>query len=452
MSHPGLRHALSYPLFQAVLERRSRRISKGIGKIRMGSLTYESGEPPEPVTPLEEALLILATGITGMTMPDSPFEDASGHKILGSPLLELRGRAASSPDNAQATHFFMVNDTGTYLLRQPDDLDLEALRFDSLDEAGLVALAETCKRKVLDHRLDFPRVFPAYMDRNRQISNVPGSTVFIPVVDMTRQYINAIMYLLAQPEGQRPTFIDDWNFYRKAGVGKWVRSGFLNKDIKVPLGVAGTMRTPYEALLLLQNLMLAIQAIGLGGWIHAAAIPAILMGDPDFTEKYGRGLGFRYVKPKRTVLRMLRIPITPLPAWRANPVGLPGILEGFCPPHYRTMADAVDAVIDLKYGPAGLYKDPKNYEPVFKDDKAATFLAEVPHYTPDVIACAKDVCTYIYETYGRFPAHCDAMHAPGVCVQAHVTDLAFYDSLYRNGYTASQALHEQNWSQPGEGA
>ena len=305
---------------------------------------------------------------------------------------------------------------------------------------------------MLDHRLDFPREFPAYMDRNRQISNVPGSTVFLPVVDMTRQYINAVMYLLAQPDGQRPTFLDDWNFYRKAGVSKWVRSGFLNKDIKIPLGVAGTMRTPYEALLLLQNLMLAIQAIGLGGWIHAAPAPAILMGDPQFSEHFGRGLGFRYVKPKRTLLRLLRIPITPLPAWRPNPVGLQGVLEGFCPPHYRTMADAVDAVIDLKYGPAGLYKDPKNYRSVFKDGKAATFLEEVPHYTPDVIACAKDVCTYIYETYGRFPAHCDAMHAPGVCVQAHVTDLGFYDSMYTSGYTASQAMHEQNWRQAEQGS
>ena len=65
-----------------------------------------------------------------------------------------------------------------------------------------------------------------------------------------------MMYLLTQPEGARPTIVDDRNFYRTAGVKKWVKKGFLNKDIKVPLGVIGTLRTQIEADLLLQNLLL----------------------------------------------------------------------------------------------------------------------------------------------------------------------------------------------------
>src|SRR5262249_39503369 len=82
-----------------------------------------------------------------------------------------------------------------------------------------------------------------YLDSNRFLSNLPGSTVLFPVVDMTRQYINGLMYLLTEEKGHRPTFVDDRNFYRPAGVKKWVRNGFLNKGSKLPLGVLRPLRT-----------------------------------------------------------------------------------------------------------------------------------------------------------------------------------------------------------------
>jgi hypothetical protein len=87
------------------------------------------------------------------------------------------------------------------------------------------------------------------------------------------------MFLLSQPEGYRPAFIDDWNFYRSAGVKKWVRSGFLNKDLPIPLGYTNTFRIHIESDFLVQNLLLTIQAMGLGGWVHAAFIGPLLLGD-----------------------------------------------------------------------------------------------------------------------------------------------------------------------------
>jgi len=45
------------------------------------------------------------------------------------------------------------------------------------------------------------RDFPAYLDSNRFLSNLPGTTILFPVVDLSRQYINGMMYLLTQPEG-----------------------------------------------------------------------------------------------------------------------------------------------------------------------------------------------------------------------------------------------------------
>ena len=447
--HPGFHEALGYPLFDAIFHRRSRRISQGIRSVPAGSLSYASTQEPQPLSPLEEALLIAATGVTGVTFPDMPFQTEDGKPLVGSPMVSIRGRAASSPDNAQATHFFLINDSGTYFLRPPKDVDPFVVSGSgaaaTLDPDKLIAYAEASKVKVLDHRLDFPvRQFPVYVGRNRYVSNVPGSTILVPVIDMTRQYINGIMFLLTQDAGHRPTFIDDWNLYRTAGVKKWVRSGFLNKDLRLPLGYLGTFRIHIEADLLLQNLLLAIQAMGLGGWVHAAFAGPYLLGAPDSVKDYGPGLGFRFERPRPWLRRTLKA-FWPLPCWSENPVGLDGVLETFTPPYHKDMAAAVDALIAQKYGPGGLYRDPANFDAVFKPGLASRFVDEVPHYTEEVIQVAKDVCTYIWETYGRFPAHVDAVYVPGVWVQAHHLDLAYYDQLYRNGYTATQAQHQRLW-------
>lgn len=133
-----------------------------------------------------------------------------------------------------------------------------------------MARAEEAKVRVLDRRIDVPggmRDFPAYLDSNRLLSNRSGSTIFFPVVDLSHQYINGLMYLLTRPEKARPVLVDDRNFYRPAGVKKWIRNGFLNEDIKVPLGAIQQMRTQIEADLLVQNLFLVTEAMGLGAWI-----------------------------------------------------------------------------------------------------------------------------------------------------------------------------------------
>jgi hypothetical protein len=439
MSPPeaGFDAALRYPLFDALFNRRSRRIMRGVPEVAAGSLTYRSDQQPEPLSELEEAVLIAATGATGLTLPDRPFESGTGEKILGTPNLNMPGRAAGSTDNCQATHFFLIDDSGVYLLKK-----LPAGPPQPLTPEVCMERARQCKDKILDRRLEFPRRFPYYLDSNRFLSNLPGSTLLLPVVDMTEQYINALMYLLTEAEGSRPTFLDDRNFYRKAGVGKWVRNRFLNPNLKLPLGVLGSMRTQIEADLLLQNLMLVIQAMGLGGWIHASVAPTYLLGDPYQSPE--RGLGFRWVKPPFRPLDLFRWG-TFLTAPRAHPVGLDGRLEALCPPYVKDMDEAVDIVVRRKYDPGGVYRDPAYFRKIFRDGLGDRYLAEVPHYLPDVIACTKDVCRYIYDTHGRFPAHVDAIHVPGVWIQVHHLDLKYYDQLFVNGYTRTQADHHSTW-------
>ena len=453
--HPGLDALAERPLVRSLWGRRTHRVSRG-SSLEAGSLTWTSKEPRTPLTDLEEAMLIAVTGCTGLTMPDRPLTDPRNHEpIMAKPNLNMVGRTAGSPDNAQGTHFLMINDTGTYYLRKlsPDESGGSVL-----DPDALLARAAQSKVKLMDRRIDVPdgnRDFPAYLDSNRFLSNLPGTTILLPVVDLSRQYINAIMYLLTQPEGARPTIVDDRNFYLPAGVRKWVRNGFLNEKIKLPLGNLGAMRTQIEADLLLQNLMLTADSMGLGAWIHASISPPVLLGDPKFSKRYGAMLGFDWVTPRWKPIDILRWGI--LPPWRAdiraNAVGLRRLGESLitcaCPPNYPTMDDAVDAVLADKFGPDGIYRDEALFRRIYNGEFGDRYLDEASNYADDVIACTRDVCNYIYDTHGRFPAHAEAIHVPGAWLQVHHVEDAYYEKFFRGGLTDAHRAHDETWHPEG---
>jgi hypothetical protein len=449
VSHPGLKALLGRPLLQTIWQRRTHRVSRG-SDVLAGSMSYESANPRAPLGSLEEAVLIAMAGCTGLTMPDRPFNDPRDNKpIMAKPNVNMAGRTAGSPDNAQGTHFFMINDSGTYFLRKlPPAPDVV------FSEAALLERAEASKVRLLDHRLDVPedkRDFPAYLDSNRFLSNLPGTTILFPVVDLSHQYINGLMYLLTQPAGARPVLVDDRNLYRVAGVKKWIRNGFLNEDIKIPLGAIAQMRTQIEADLILQNMFLVADAMGLGAWIHAAISPPVMLGDPKFSDTYGPMLGFDFVTPKWKFLDLLRWQV-PLPRFanlRAHPVGLrhkgEHLIKGSCPPYFDTMSEAVDDVIAGKFGEKGIYRDKATFEQIYKDGFAEAYLRDASDYPSDVIECARDICTYIHDTHGRFPAHVDTIFVPGVWLQVHKLELEYYDRFFRNGLTQAHREHDRDW-------
>jgi nitroreductase len=443
----GLEDLRSQPLLETIWRRRTHRVSRG-ASVAAGSMSYRSPNRPMPLEELEEAVLIALTGCSGLTMPDRPFEDPrDGKPIMAKPNLTMAGRTAGSPDNAQATHFFMINDSGTYYLRKlPPSPDL------TWGADTLVERARQAKVKVLDHRLDVAkRDFPAYLDSNRFLSNLPGTTVFLPVVDLSHQYINALMYLLTQPDGDRPTLVDDRNLYRPAGVRAWVRSGFLSKDVKLPLGALGPMRTQIEADLLLQNMMLVADAMGLGAWIHASINPQIMLGDPKFSRAYGRMLGFDFVTPRWRPADIWRWQV-PLPMYaglRSHPVGLRAggehLIKAACPPNHPSMAEAVEAVVRAKFGPGGVYTDTATFARIYKGDYGRRYLSEASEYDRRVIDCARDVCVYIHDTHGRFPAHADAVHVPGIWLQTHHVEPEYYERFFTSGTTDVHARHDARW-------
>src|SRR5574339_431556 len=61
----GFTAAREYPLWDAIFGRRSRRVAAG-GGFRSGTFSFQSMLEPQPLSRLEEAYLIAATGITGL--------------------------------------------------------------------------------------------------------------------------------------------------------------------------------------------------------------------------------------------------------------------------------------------------------------------------------------------------------------------------------------------------
>src|SRR6185312_13882812 len=67
-----LDHAWSYPLFEALYRRRSRRFGLGF-EMQEGPFRYKYAHAPVPLTELEEALLVGAgAGFTGLAFWDLP--------------------------------------------------------------------------------------------------------------------------------------------------------------------------------------------------------------------------------------------------------------------------------------------------------------------------------------------------------------------------------------------
>lgn len=459
---------LTYPLLRAIAGRRTRRIARGMS-IDAGPLSHTSTNAPAPLSQVEEAMLIVATGLTGAVTHDGPLDIPGGGRELGTPFLHALARSASSPDNIQAVHFVMVNDAGTWVIKRLSPAAaLERLkslppRWEDWTENDWIATAKAVKYRI-GPRLEFPRTFPYYLGWNKQLSNVPGTTMFLPLVDCTRGYITALLNLASEPDGSRPLFMDDFRAfsptdatdaaafalvhlgkvkipYQPVGGTKHVRSGYVNPGVIAPLGLFRTFIADHEAHYHLQNLMLLAQSMGLGAWVHFAP-PAPYLFEGDGTDQC-RGLGFTMMTPTKN----WGASPPPPPSWMANPVGIPGVLEALSPPFVKSMDAAVDKVIEMKYGAQGAY-DPALLGLGYRHpDDANTFIAHGQRYDEKAIAYVKETVNYIYDTYGRFPAHVDAIYAPGSWLQVCHPELEYYEKTVPAALIARQLEHAAIWGE-----
>lgn len=428
---PEVEKAWNYPLFEALFNRRSRRFGLGM-EIPEGPNKFKSLNDPIPLSEIEEALLVAAgTGVSGLCLSDLPWPagdscpDRSTWSGGGNTIIQYTGRTWPSACASHGTELLFTNDSGVYIVKLKDIKADKLREIEGLsDRERILAVFRQNTIKLKDGRLDVPRSIPAIFSFNLWNANAPGSTLFMPVSDVTWEYINALMTFVEHGF----YLVDDLNGLKPCGNEKWVKKGLLREDLIVPMSVNERMLSTAicgEGAFIGQNIMLAMQAMGLGGWIYGGFTPLIIMGGTPLC----KGLGFRFVTGK-TELAM------------PSPVGIDGAFEAFCPPYFKSMDAAVDAVVEAKWGKEGIFT-PEGGAAPYKEK--AMMDRGIPRVSDDVIQCTKDICNYVYDTYGRFPATVDAMNMY-FWIQAQHIETEFYDKYYKEGaYTETQRDHLELW-------
>jgi len=394
-SEEALDDIFRYPLMDALTHRRTRRFGRGY-ELHDKTFEFSSDKEPIPLTDEEVALLAWAAhGISGLSFAEAQLS-TNVHNSWS-------GRTHPSPCNDQHTYLPFVNDDGAFLYDPPPATKI--IEIESKEERKkILDIYHQHTQKFLDERPFFPK--EGWLQSNEWLINRPGSTLFFPLIDLTAEYINFMLYAFDRDGYQ---VLDD-DTGEPAGIKKYVESGRLGGP-SLPLFMTETFvlnvciaQCHYKA----QNVALLAEGMGLGVLIFSGFTPMIILGGTPLS----RGLEFRFVSGKNGI---------------PNPVGKDGLIEALCPPYVDNMDQAVDAIVDLKYGPEGIYTD--NYEGAtpFKDfDK---FPERMTPYKEDTVQITKDFCNYVYDKYRRFPAYVDTIQAP-VCALFHHIDEDFYKKYY----------------------
>ncbi|MFP5450667.1 MAG: hypothetical protein ACLGG9_02835 [Thermoleophilia bacterium] len=416
---PGLADALAYPFFQTVYDRKSRRVGLGMN---VGSeiLDYRSPYAPVPLSELEEALLCMAgTGLTGLNLGD--LDPARG---MGT-LVQWTTRTWPSSCSNHGTELFFTNDEGTYLLNMfglvPEPGEVATLSGRPVEDQveWIVDLYRRARVELRPGRAPLPTTLPGLFDFNQWNANQPGTTLFIPVTNTTLEYINLLFIYLARSYAF--SIVDEQHGKRSAGLQAALDSGRL--DPKRQMGMVDLEQRVLSMLVveqgfICQNVNLALQALGLGGWTFTGYLSRFVMGGGDVP-----GLGFRFAEATDG---------TPYP------VGMDGVYEAFTPPYYPDMHAAVDAFMELKWSAF----DEDVPKPYLEPDRV---IQAIPRPHPDTVELVKDYCQYVFDTYGRFPAYIDPMYQRLTCQGQHV-DPDFYERYYPPGaLTQQHQRHFHRW-------
>jgi hypothetical protein len=413
-----------FPLLTALFGRRSRRFGVGMS-VPDGPLAYASSQPPLPLTDLERTLLVLCgAGVSGWHLGMEHTATSDPHHGCNYPV-RLTGRVAASAAGIETSELIVTDDAGTFITRFRD---LDPMRLQELQAASdlgeLLRRADTHCTRLSDDRVQLPATTPHMDAHNFWNANRPGTTLFIPIVDLTQQLLEFLAIQMA--EGVVP-----WDPMRNQPCGnlkRFIRSGLLDSrqqasivDIEQSVLTTGAI----ELGLICQNIVLVMQAMGLGGWMFTGLNAPSLLGA--FVGDGIPGLGFRHTRD---------------PAWTApNPVGLDGVFEGFCPPYHTDMRASVDHFVALKFGPGGAY-DPTRPGP-FRDN--ARIKSAIERYSPEFVDALGEVAQYVHDAFGKFPATIPSVYVR-VYAQAQHIDLDYYDQFYGpEAYLETHRQHLARW-------
>jgi len=113
----------------------------------------------------------------------------------------------------------------------------------------------------------------------------------------------------------------------------------------------------------------------------------------------------------------------------------------------KSMDEAVDRMIEEKYGPSGTYGDNSVFGRAYQKSAYGEEFLRMANKRPskEAVEYTKEICNYIFDTYGRFPAHANAIHVPGVWLQFSHLELEFYDKYFDRSLYDRQARHHELW-------
>jgi hypothetical protein len=112
------------------------------------------------------------------------------------------------------------------------------------------------------------------------------------------------------------------------------------------------------------------------------------------------------------------------------------------------MNEAVDLIVHEKYSAGGPgYGNEKLFGGAYRSpEQAAAYLRHASHSSAGAIAYTKEICNYIWDTYGRFPAHVEAFYTPGMFLQVSNLELEYYQKFYKPEQFTRQSEHDALWS------
>jgi hypothetical protein len=418
----ALESMTQFPLIQALAGRRSRRFCVG-AEIPEGPLAFKSNQKPFPLTEIEQMIVLTSmAGSTGWHYTISYNETVRSK--LPSYSAGAAGRTFPSAAGFHTSELFFTDDNGTYYFSTRDfHPPLEEYRGKREQLQNHLAEHRKRIRKLSDKRLYIPKKSP-YMDpHNTWIANHEGSTLILPVVDLAQHFLDAIWYYALDGK----VVYDDIAKKPIPGLEKFPNV-IANPNDVVPLSFLELMvvaECSAEISMSCYAGALMLQAMGLGGWAFDGMDWMVILGasgDPQIP-----GFGFHFDTNERWTL--------------PNITGLPGVFEAYCPPHYRNMREAVEALAKRKYGPGGVYNE--GTPGAWKD--SAIVRGSAHRASEDFKECVALQAQYIYDTYGKFPATLPSIFA-FMYLQAHHLDLSFYDHYFKPGaYLSTHAEHMKNW-------
>jgi hypothetical protein len=243
---------------------------------------------------------------------------------------------------------------------------------------------------------------------------------------------------------------DDRNHYRPAGLKRFFRSkgGYLYDDPNdFRVGSIHDFESyimelvAVEQGLMLQNMQLAVEALGLGGFPHYGAqryqwLEALgfRMEDVPLAKFTRRGRGMSAAMSALGKNPTLRLPLGLVVDGEAT-------VKPFCPPWYASMEEATHAFSDWKFGAGGTLND--GISGAWKDVRAVQ--EGIDRYSKANTDAVVAYTEYVYGRYGRFPAYFGPLRSL-MAYSAHHIDDEFYDRFYAEGaYTDRHREHFERW-------